>query len=277
MPHGQGHDITFAQIVADRLGVELDDVVLRFGVSAVVPRGTGTFGSRSTAMGGSAIVVALDEIAARAREIAAHLLDADPDEVTWDGDELAAGGDRITFREVAAAAWTPPRLAPGAEMGLQASARFSSEITLSSGAHAAVVEIERATGALSILRYAAVDDAGTIINPLLVHGQVVGGVVQGIGQCLTEEVVYDESGQMRSASLLDYSLPTAAEIPPLRVEEIETPSPNNPLGAKGAGEGGATGSLAAISNAVADALGGHHVDPPFTSERLWHALQEIAR
>jgi carbon-monoxide dehydrogenase large subunit len=144
---------------------------------------------------------------------------------------------------------------------------------MSSGCHAAVVEIERATGALRILRYAAVDDAGRIVNPLLVHGQVVGGVVQGIGQCLTEEVVHDELGQMRSASLLDYSLPTAAEIPPLRVEAVESPSPLNPLGAKGAGEGGATGSLVAISSAVADALGGVRVDPPFTSDKLWRALR----
>jgi aerobic carbon-monoxide dehydrogenase large subunit len=275
-PHGQGHDTTFAQIAADRLGIEPDDVVLRFGDSAVVPRGIGTFGSRSTAMGGSAIVVALDKVIAKARELAAHLLDGDPDDVVFEDGELAVGGERISFREVAAAAYTP-RLPPGMEPGLQASGRFASDITLSSGAHAAVVEIERATGQLSILRYAAVDDAGTLINPLLVHGQVVGGIVQGLGQTLTEEVVHDELGQLRSASLLDYSLPTAAEVPPLRVEAVQTPSPLNPLGAKGAGEGGATGSLAAIANAVADALGGHHVDPPYTSEKLWRALQEVAR
>jgi carbon-monoxide dehydrogenase large subunit len=275
-PHGQGHDTTFAQIVADRLGVDPGDVVLRFGDSAVVPRGIGTFGSRSTAMGGSAIVAALDKIVAKARDIAAHLLGGDADDVVWDGAELVLGAERVGFREVAAAAYSP-RMPPGMELGLQASGRFSSDISMSSGAHAAVIEIERATGRLAILRYAAVDDAGTIVNPLLVHGQVVGGIVQGLGQTLTEEVVHDELGQLRSASLLDYSLPTAAEIPPLRLEEVQTPSPLNPLGAKGAGEGGATGSLAAIANAVADALGGHHVDPPYTSEKLWHALQEVAR
>jgi aerobic carbon-monoxide dehydrogenase large subunit len=275
-PHGQGHDTTFTQIAADRLGVDPDDVVLRFGDSAVVPRGIGTFGSRSTAMGGSALVVALDKIVAKVREIAAHLLDGDAEDVVFEDGELSLRGERLSFREVAAAAYTP-RMPNGMELGLQASGRFSSDISLSSGAHAAVVEIERATGRLSILRYAAVDDAGTIINPLLVHGQTVGGIVQGLGQTLTEEVVHDELGQLRSASLLDYSLPTAAEIPPLRVEEVQTPSPLNPLGAKGAGEGGATGSLAAIANAVADALGGHHVDPPYTSEKLWHALQEVAR
>jgi carbon-monoxide dehydrogenase large subunit len=243
-PHGQGHDTAFAQIAADRLRVALDQVELRFGDSAEAPPGIGTFGSRSLTMGGSAVAQAADEVAARAREI-------------------AGGRDAMTLAEVAAQAPEP----------LEASVKFSSDVTMSSGCHAAVVEIERATGALRILRYAAVDDAGRIVNPLLVHGQVVGGVVQGIGQCLTEEVLHDEYGQMRSASLLDYSLPTAAEIPPLRVEEVESPSPLNPLGAKGAGEGGSTGALGAIANAVADALGGARVDPPFTADKLWRALR----
>jgi carbon-monoxide dehydrogenase large subunit len=242
-PHGQGHDTAFAQIAADRLGVALDDIELHFGDSAEAPAGTGTFGSRSLTMGGSAVAVAVDEVAEKARAI--------------------ADGRSMSLAEVAAAAPEP----------LHARSKFTADITMSSGCHAAVVEIDRRTGALRILRYAAVDDAGRIVNPLLVHGQVVGGVVQGIGQCLTEEVVYDETGQLRSASLLDYGLPTAAEIPPLRVEEVESPSPLNPLGAKGAGEGGATGALPAISNAVADALGGRRVDPPFTSEKLWRALR----
>jgi carbon-monoxide dehydrogenase large subunit len=259
-PHGQGHDTAFAQIAADRLGVPIDDVVLRFGDSALVPSGIGTFGSRSLTMGGSAIVLALDEIAEKMRAIAAH-----------------AGEGEMPFGEIAAAAYDPARLPDGMEPGLETTTRFDSDITMSSGAHAAVVEIERSTGALRILRYAAVDDAGTIVNPLLVHGQVVGGIVQGIGQCLTEEVVHDEFGQMRSASLLDYSLPTSAEIPPLRIEEVESPSPLNPLGAKGAGEGGATGALPALANAVADALGGRHVDPPFTGEKLWRALRAAGR
>ena len=275
-PHGQGHDTAFAQIAADRLGVELDDIVLRFGDSAVVPRGIGTFGSRSLTMGGSALVLALDKIVAKVRAIAAHLLGGPPDDIVWEGAELALGDERLTFADVAAAAYQPPRLPAEMEPGLQASGRFRSDITMSSGAHAAVVEIDRATGRLAILRYAAVDDAGTIVNPLLVHGQVVGGIVQGLGQCLTEEVVYDELGQLRSASLLDYSLPTSAEIPPLAIAEVQTPSPLNPLGAKGTGEGGATGALPALANAVADALGGRHVDPPFTSEKLWRALQEAA-
>jgi carbon-monoxide dehydrogenase large subunit len=246
-PHGQGHDTAFAQIAADRLGVRLDAVTLQFGDSAEAPPGIGTFGSRSLAMGGSAVAEAVDEIAAQARTIAA--------------------GREMTLGQIAAAAPEP----------LHARSTFKADVTMSSGAHAAVVEIDRRTGALRILRYAAVDDAGTIVNPLLVHGQVVGGIVQGIGQCLTEEVVHDELGQLRSASLLDYGLPTSAEIPPLRIGEVQSPSPLNPLGAKGAGEGGATGSLPAIANAVADALGGRRIDPPFTAERLWRALQETGR
>jgi carbon-monoxide dehydrogenase large subunit len=227
-PHGQGHATTFAQIVADRLGVDPGDIDLEFGDSASSPPGVGTFGSRSLAMAGSALVLALDEIEERRRI----------------GEEL------------------------------HAEARFESPFVFSSGAQAAVVEIERATGRMSVLRMSAVDDAGRIINPLLAEGQVMGGLVQGLGECLTEVVTWDEQGQPTSSSLADYSLLTAAEIPPVETAFVETPSPLNPLGAKGVGEGGAIGALAAVSNAVADALGGRRVDPPFTAEKLWQALQE---
>jgi aerobic carbon-monoxide dehydrogenase large subunit len=225
------------------------------------------------AMGGSALVLALDRIMAKARIVAAHLLGGTPDDVIWEGAELGIGDERLPFGSVAAAAYQPGRLPAGVEPGLHASGRFSSDFVFSSGAHAAVVEIERATGRLRILRMVAVDDAGTLINPLLVHGQVVGGIAQTLGQCLTEEVVHDELGQLRSASLLDYSLLTAAEVPPLSIADVQTPSPLNPLGAKGVGEGGTIGSLPAIANAVADALGGRHVEPPFTEDKLWRALR----
>jgi carbon-monoxide dehydrogenase large subunit len=162
------------------------------------------------------------------------------------------------------------------EVGLRAAARFHSSLLFSSGAYAAAVEIERATGKLRVLWIAAVDDAGTVINPLLAHGQVVGGVVQALGECLVEEAVYDERGQNRSGSFMDYSLLTAAEIPPILTAEVASPSPLNPLGAKGAGEGGAVGALPAIANAVADALGGLHLDPPYGEEKLWRALQRTA-
>jgi aerobic carbon-monoxide dehydrogenase large subunit len=242
-PHGQGHDTTFAQIAAERLGVELGDVELEFGDSAAAPRGVGTFGSRSLVMAGSALVLALDRLEERRREL--------------------DGGRGLSLGELAAS---------GAE--LRAEARFESSFVFSSGAQAAVVEIERASGRLRVLRMAAVDDAGRIVNPLLAEGQVLGGLVQGLGECLVEEATWDEEGQPTASSLADYSLLTAAEIPPVETAFVETPSPLNPLGAKGIGEGGAIGSLAAVANAVADALGGRRVDPPFRAETLWEALRK---
>jgi aerobic carbon-monoxide dehydrogenase large subunit len=271
-PHGQGHETTFAQIAADRLGLEMDRIVMRFGDSATVPRGVGTFGSRSVAMAGSAIFVAADKLILGARPLAAHLLEADESAVRFEAGRFVAGERSVDWDEVAGAAFAPERLPPGAEIALSAAARFHSDPVFSAGAHAAVVEIERSTGRLRVLGLAAVDDAGTVINPLLTHGQVVGGAVQALGECLVEEAIYDESGQMRSASFLDYSLLTAAEIPPIRTGEVSSPTPLNPLGAKGAGEGGSVGALPAVANAVADALGGLHVDPPFTEEKLWRAL-----
>jgi aerobic carbon-monoxide dehydrogenase large subunit len=162
------------------------------------------------------------------------------------------------------------------EDGQRGSARFESPLLFSSGAYAAVVEIERATGRLRVLRVAAVDDAGTIINPLLAEGQVLGGTAQGLGECLFEEALYDEEGQFTSASFLDYSLMTAAEMPPVATAFVESPSPLNPLGAKGVGEGGAIGTPAAVGNAIAAALGGTSVDPPYTEEKLWRALRAPA-
>jgi aerobic carbon-monoxide dehydrogenase large subunit len=241
-PHGQGHDTTFAQLAADRLGVGLEDVELRFGDSKEVPRGVGTFASRSVAMGGSAVVQAVEALKEKC--------------------EAVARGRSMSLREIAEA-----------EAGLRASARFSSDMVFSSGAYGAVVEIERATGRLRVLRLVAVDDAGTIVNPLLAEGQVVGGVAQGLGQSLVEQAVYDAEGNPTFASFVGYSLLTAAEMPEVVTAFVESPSPLNPLGAKGIGEGGAIGTPAAVANAVADALGGVRVDPPFGEEKLWRALQ----
>ena len=233
-PHGQGHDTTFAQLAAERLGVELEDVELRFGDSKEVPRGVGTFASRSVAMGGSAVVQAVDALKEKLRGV------KDP------------------------------------QPGISASARFESDLVFSSGAYGAVVEIERSTGRLRVLRMAAVDDAGTIINPLLAEGQVIGGTAQGLGQCLVEVAAYDEEGNPTFASFVGYSILTAAEMPPVTAAFVESPTPLNPLGAKGIGEGGAIGTPAAVANAVADALGGKRVDPPFTEEKLWRALRETS-
>jgi carbon-monoxide dehydrogenase large subunit len=227
-PHGQGHATTLAQIVADALGVEAAEVIVRLGDSAETPDGIGTFASRTTAMAGSALLVA----ARRLRE----RLDAGETE----GEEHA---------------------------------RFSSDQVFGSGAYAATVDIDRATGVLRVRRIAAVDDAGTIVNPLLAEGQVIGGTVHGLGASLTEEMVHDEAGQPTTASFLDYSLLTAAELPEIRARFVQSPSPRNPLGAKGIGEGGTIGAPAAIGNAVAAALGGRHVDPPYTPDKLWRALR----
>ena len=262
------------QIVVDELGVEPEDVVLRFGDSAVVPRGVGTFASRSVAMGGSALLRALEPLKERCLAVAAHLLDAEPEDVAWEGGHFSVGDGRmLSFGELAAAAYTPGRVP---ELGLSATGRFSSPQVFSSGAYVATVEIERATGRMRVRQIVAVDDAGTIVNPLLAEGQVYGGVVQALGECLSEEMVYDESGQPRTASFADYSLPTAVEVPPIRAAFVETPSPFNPLGAKGIGEGGTIGALPAIANAVLDAVG-RWVDPPFTEEKLWKALNEEER
>ena len=276
-PHGQGHETTFAQIAAERLGVGLDAVELRFGDSAAAPAGAGTFASRSVAMAGSALVLALDSLRERCLAVAASLLDASEDQVRWREDGFSASDGRpVSLAELAAAVREPGRLPAALERPLAASARFESDLVFSSGAYAAVVAIERATGRLRVLRLVAVDDAGTIVNPLLAEGQVIGGTAQGLGQCLVEEAVYDGDGQPRFGSFADYSLLTAAEIPPIHTAFVESPSPLNPLGAKGIGEGGAIGTPAAVANAVADALGGAGVDPPFTEEKLWWALQEAA-
>jgi aerobic carbon-monoxide dehydrogenase large subunit len=261
-PHGQGHATTFAQIAAERLGVPQEDVELRFGDSAVVPPGVGTFASRSVAMGGSALLLAVDEITEKLRRVAARLLEVPAEEVDRHEHGFAAGDGRsVSFRDVAREAH-----------GLEAEVRFSSDLVFASGAYAAVVEIERATGRLRVLRIGAVDDPGTIVNPLLAEGQVIGGAAQGLGECLVEEAVHDEGGELLTASFADYSLLTAAEMPPILTAFVQTPSPLNPLGAKGIGEGGAIGTPAAVANAVADALAGAAVDPPFTEEKLWREL-----
>jgi aerobic carbon-monoxide dehydrogenase large subunit len=264
-PHGQGHDTTFAQLAAERMGLGLEDVDLRFGDSREVPRGVGTFASRSVAMGGTALVQAVDALKEDCLALAAGLLDTEEDDLEWGagGRISAADGRTLSLRDLAVS-----------EPGIHADARFSSDLAFSSGAYGAVVEIERATGRLRVLRLAAVDDAGNIINPLLAEGQVIGGSAQGLGECLFEEAAYDEEGNPTFASFAGYSLLTAAEMPPVTTAFVESPSPLNPLGAKGIGEGGSIGTPAAVANAVADALGGARVDPPFSEDKLWRALRE---
>ena len=276
-PHGQGHYTTFAQIAADRLGVGLERVVLRFGDSDRVPRGVGTFGSRSTAVAGSAVVGALDQLIEHGRTLAGRVLDAPRGEIEFDGGRFRARGREMDWAELGRFAHDPERLTPGLEVGLSTTARFDSELVFSSGAYAASVEIDGATGNLTVRRVVAVDDAGTIINALLARGQIVGGAIQGLGECVLEEAVYDADGQLRTSTFMDYGLLTSGDVPEILIGEVATPSPRNPLGAKGVGEGGAIGTLPAVANAVADALGGRHLDPPYQPEKLWRALVESTR
>jgi aerobic carbon-monoxide dehydrogenase large subunit len=273
-PHGQGHETAFAQIAADRLGVELDRIAMRFGDSDEVPPGVGTFGSRSTAVAGSAIVLAVDGLIGQGRRLASEYLGGSAGEIEYRGGRFRAAGRELDWAELARHAHDPERLPPGVEIGLRSCERFDSERVFSSGAYAAAVEIDPETGKLTVARVVAVDDAGTIINPLLAQGQVVGGAIQGLGECLLEEAVYDGDGQLRTATFADYGLLTAADTPEIVTAEVTSPSPLNPLGAKGVGEGGAIGTLPAVANAVADALGGRHLDPPYTAEKLWGAVGE---
>ncbi len=278
-PQGQGHETTFAQIAADALGVEPGAITVEHGDSAVVPRGVGTFGSRSTTVGGSALVVALEQIRDKATRIAAHLLEAAPEDLRRDGGRFAVRGTparAVTFREVAAAAYQPGRLPREIELGLTATATFALPgPVFPSGAYGAVVEVARETGEVRILRLVAVDDAGRIINPLLAEGQVIGAAVQGIGAALVEEAVYDEAGQLLTATFMDYGLPRAAHAPHVESAFLETRSPLNPLGAKGIGEAGSIATPAAVVNAIVDALaplGVRDLELPVTPQKLWRLI-----
>ncbi len=280
VPHGQGHETSFAQIAADLLQVHPDDVLVQYGDTNLLGRSIGTFGSRSTTLGGSAIVVAAEKIREKAKRIAAHLLEASPDDLEWQDGRIWVRGvpDRVvSWREVAAAAYQPHRLPPDLEMGLEAVGYFAiPRPVFPYGAYGAVVEVDPETGEVKVLKLVAVDDAGRIVNPLLAEGQISGSVVQALGQAFTEAFEYDDQGQPLASSLAEYGVPRALHAPPLVSEFLETPSPLNPLGAKGLGEAGTIGAPPAIANAVLDALepfGVRHLDFPFTGERVWRALQ----
>ena len=277
-PHGQGQETAFAQIVADAFAVGIDDVVVVHGDTDVVTHGVGTFGSRGLVVGGTAVCMALDKITAKAKRIAAHLLDTTEDQVVFkDGEFTVPGAERkMSFRDVALAAhvWNVP--IAGEEPGLEAVARFEpTGTTFPFAAHICQVAIDRETGELTIDRYVAVDDCGTIINPMLVDGQVLGGIIQGLGQAICEEVRYDEQGQLLTGTLMDYAMPKAHMFPRIELDETRTPSPLNPLGAKGIGELGTIGSTPCVVSAVLDALrplGVTHIDMPVKPERIWTTI-----
>lgn len=278
-PHGQGEETTFAQIVSDRLGVSVDDVVVVHGDTRAVPHGVGTFGSRNTAVGGSAVHLASMRIREKATAIAAHLLEASPGDLVADGAQFHVRGSpqrAVSFPDVARAAYKGAKLPPGTEPGLEATHFFAPpDLVYPFGTHVCVVEIDPDTGAIAIRRYVAVDDCGNILNPLLVAGQVHGGIAQGLAQALYEEAIYDKNGQLLTAGFLDYAVPRAAHVPAMELDHTVTPSPHNPLGAKGVGEAGTIGATPAVVNAVLDALvpfGVESLDMPLTPRKIWEAM-----
>ncbi len=283
VPHGQGHETAWAQIVADRLGVPIERVRVRSGDTGIVPVGIGTFGSRSAALAGSALVVAAEKVRQKAVQIAAQLLEAAPDDLVYEGGRIfvrGAPGRAVTLEQVARAAYSRAP-GPGIEPGLEATAYFQApQESYSFGAYVAVVRVDPETGVVRLEKLVAVDDCGRVINPLLVEGQVHGGLAQGIGQALLERVAYDPDGQLLTGTLLDYALPRADDLPAFIVDKTETPTPNNPLGVKGVGEAGTIGAPPAIVNAVVDALaplGVRHIDMPLTPERVLRAIASSRR
>lgn len=278
-PQGQGQQTTFAQITADALGIDINDVVVIYGDTAIVQYGIGTFGSRATAVGGTAVVMALDTLKEKAKKFAALLLKIDESGVKWEDDKFVGGGRAVTIKEIAGAAYAAKSLPPGAEPGLSATRFFEPKnFTFPFGAHLAQVEVDIETGDIKVLRYIAVDDCGRVINPLLVEGQVQGGIAQGLGQAYLEEAVYDDNGQLISGTFMDYAMPRASDMPRLELYRTETPTDVNPLGVKGVGEAGTIASSAALVNAVLDALapfGVRHLDMPLQREKIWRAVREV--
>jgi len=319
-PHGQGQETSFAQLAADELGVDMGDVTVVHGDTAIVQYGIGTFGSRATAVGGTAVFVAIEKLKEKASKIAAHMLGTDAANVVFaegvfsiketkkaaaaagdgkaadaDSDEVpepvvpvgegpagalpepeTEGRKKVSIQEVALAAHLARELPPDTEPGLSATYFFEPKnFTFPFGTHIAVVEIDRETGEVKFQRYVAVDDCGRVINPMLVDGQVQGGIVQSIGQALYEEVVYDEQGQLITGTLMDYAVPRAKMIPWFELDRTETPTDVNPLGVKGVGEAGTIGATPAIVNAVVDALspfGVRHIDMPIRPEAVWRII-----
>lgn len=277
--NGQGHETGFAQIIADELGLELDDIEVVTGDSDRVPEGGGTGGSQTMTMGGNALKAGAQKLKDRARAIAAHELEAAPDDIVFDDGTFHIAGvpsRGMTIQEIAEKAYSGEL--PEDARGLEETAFFSPDgSTAPFGTHAVIVEIDPDSGELSIDRYVAIDDVGTQINPKLIEGQIVGGIVQSIGQAIYENTIYDENGNLLSGTLQDYAVPRATHVPEIEWDSTVTPSPNNPLGVKGVGEAGTIATMPAIVNAAIDALepfGVEHLDMPLTQERIWRAVHD---
>ena len=280
-PHGQGQETSFTQIACDRLGVSPGDVVVVHGDTAVVQYGIGTFGSRATAVGGTAVWMCLEQIREKAKKFAAATLKARREQIVVKGAIYSVKGKpkvQTNFQSIALAAYTAKILPKGETPGLEATAFFEpTNFTFPFGTHVAVVEVDGETGEIQCRRYVAVDDCGKVINPLLVDGQVQGGIAQAMGQALWEEVVYDENGQILTGSLMDYAIPRAAYLPRFETSRTETPTNVNPMGVKGVGEAGTIGCTPAIVNAVVDALspfGVKHIEMPLRPEKVWRVIHQ---
>ncbi|MBZ9732251.1 xanthine dehydrogenase family protein molybdopterin-binding subunit [Mesorhizobium sp. CA18] len=274
--HGQGHETTFAQLVTQRFGVPIDSVSIVHGDTDKVQMGMGTYGSRSGAVGMSAIVKALDKVEAKAKKIAAHLLEADEGDIVIENGEVkVAGTDKsLPWFQVALASYTAHNLPAGMEPGLKETAFYDpSNFTFPAGCYICEVEIDPETGTTEIIQFVAADDFGNIINPMIVEGQVHGGIAQGVGQALLEGAHYDASGQLLTASYMDYTMPRAADLPSFKVSTSNTPCPGNPLGVKGCGEAGAIGSPPAVINAITDALGVVDIAMPAAPATVWSAIR----
>ena len=284
--HGQGHDTTFAQIVSDKLGVPLENIDLVHGDTDKGPFGMGTYGSRSLAVGGTAITKACDKIVEKGKKVAAHMLESKPEEIDFKGGEFVVknSNKKKTIGEIAFACYLPGQygeikspLPAGVEPGLKETAFYDPvNFSFPAGTHICEVEVDKNTGETKVVAYTAVDDFGTVINPMIVEGQVHGGVAQGIGQALYENAHYDESGQLTTASYMDYTMPRADNFPEIKVGFTSTPATSNPLGAKGCGEAGAIAAPPAVMNAVVDAIGAD-ISMPATSEKVCNVLQKVKK
>jgi carbon-monoxide dehydrogenase large subunit len=278
--HGQGHETAFSQIVASTLGVPFENVRVLHSDTDEVKRGGGTGGSRSGQIGGSALLVASQEVLAQAKRLAAHMLEANPDDIVLGDNGLEVAGvpaSKLAWADLAAAVKDPAKRPEGLAERLQHELDFQAGgSSFPFGSHVSVVEIDSETGRVEMLRHVAVDDCGTIINPMIVGGQQHGGIAQGVAQVLWEQVQYDDDANPITANLMDYAMPSAAELPSYETYNTVTPTPLNPLGAKGIGESATLGSTPAVHNAIIDALshrGIRHIDMPCTAERVWQALR----
>jgi aerobic carbon-monoxide dehydrogenase large subunit len=280
--HGQGHETTFAQLVADELQIPMDQVEVVHGDTGAIPFGMGTYGSRSASVGGTALHMSVNKIKEKGKKIAAHLLEASASDIEYTGGQFhvrGAPGKAVPFGAVALTAYVPHNYPEGLEPGLEETSFYDpSNFCFPFGAHACVVEVDLDTGHVKIVRYLAVDDVGNVINPMIVDGMVHGGIAQGAGQALWEGAVYDDqSGQLVTGSMMDYAMPKADQLPNYETDRTETPTPVNPLGVKGAGETGTIAATPAVVNAVVDALSGLGVDHievmPLTPERVWKTAQ----